>query len=375
MGDATEGLAMHRILYLDSSEGVFGGGQISLLELLANMNREKYHPVVFVGEEGKLEKEIKKLGVECTILPMPSLKRFNPFLFFTWHWRFFNYARKNKVELIHSNTSRATFYAGAAAKFLGIPLIWHVRVPLSDVLLDRLLLSFSFRVIAVSQAVKKRFDRFKKDKVEVIYNGLDTKKFSNGAKQDDVRRKLQINSKDILIGTVGRLSPEKGLEHLISAMRNVVRVYPQTKILLVGNGNKKYRVYLQEKVNALLLSEYIIFAGFSEDILQILRCMDIFCLPSLFEGFNRSLLEAMACGLPVVATGVGGNSEIVQDGVNGLLVEPCKPESLSSALIELLKDREKARKMGLEGRRIVEKNFSIEKNVNKIERLYSQIVE
>jgi glycosyltransferase involved in cell wall biosynthesis len=95
----------------------------------------------------------------------------------------------------------------------------------------------------------------------------------------------------------------------------------------------------------------------------------------LTEGFNRSLLEAMACGLPVVATAVGGNVEIVQDGVNGLLVPPSNPGALASAIAELLRDKEKARKMGLEGKLLVEENFSIDINVRKTEKLYLQILE
>jgi glycosyltransferase involved in cell wall biosynthesis len=375
MGDAREGLVMHTVLYIESSEAIFGGGQISLLELLANIDMTKFLPLVIVGEERKLKKEIKKLGVECTLLLMPSFKWLSPFPFFAGIWQIFNFVRKKKIKLIHSNTSRATLYAGPVAKILGIPLIWHVRVPHSDKLLDRFLVPFSSRIIAVSRIVKRRFSWLKKDKVVTIYNGVDTQKFSPCLVQDDLRKKFNINSEDIVIGTVGRLSPEKGLEYLISAIREVVNAYPQTKVLIVGDGDEKYCLSLQEKVKDLELSSHIIFVGFYEDIPQILRCLDIFSLPSLFEAFNRSLLEAMACGLPVVATAVGGNVEIVQDGVNGLLVPAGNPDALASAIAELLKDKEKARKMGREGKRHVEENFSIEKNVKRIEKLYLQILE
>ena len=375
MGDATEGFVMLRILFIDSSEGIFGGGQLSLLELLSNIDTTKFLPFVIVSEEGKLKKEIKKMEVECRVLPMASLKRLNLFSFFAGFWRIFNYARKKKIKLIHNNTSRATLYAGPVAKILGIPLIWHVRIPHPDNLLDRLLVPFCSRIVAVSRCVKRRFSWLKKDKVKIIYNGVDIQKFSPGLAQDNVREKFNINSKDIVIGTVGRLSAEKGFEYLISAIREVVNVYPRTKVLIVGNGDDRYHLSLQAKVKDLELSSHIIFVGFYEDVPQILRCMDIFSLPSLSEGFNRSLLEAMACGLPVVATAVGGNVEIVQDGVNGLLVPPGNPEALAFAITELLKDKEKARKMGLEGQRLVEENFSIEKNVEKIEELYLQILE
>jgi glycosyltransferase involved in cell wall biosynthesis len=346
-----------------------------LLELLANIDTTKFLPLVIVGEEGKLKKEIKKLGVECMLLRMPRFKWLNPFPFFAGIWRIFNFVRKEKINLIHSNTSRAALYAGPVAKILSIPLIWHVRVPPSDFLLDRFLVLFSSGIIAVSRIVKRRFVWLKKDIVETIHNGVDTRKFSPGLAQDGLMKKFQIDSQDILIGAVGRLSPEKGLEYLISAIREVVNTYPRTKVLIVGDGDEKYRLSLQEKVKDLELSSHIILIGFYEDVPQILRCLDIFSLPSLTEGFNRSLLEAMACGLPVVATAVGGNVEIVQDGVNGLLVPHSNPGALASAITEMLKDKEKAREMGLEGKLLVEENFSIEKNVKRIEKLYLQILE
>jgi len=374
MGDEPERLVMTNVLFIDSTAGMFGGGQISLLEFLTHMDRARYDPLVIVGEKGRLKHEVQKLGVECQVIPMPSFKKLNPFLSLAGFCRIFNYARKKKVKIIHCNTSRATLYAGPAAKILGISIVWHVRIPHSDNLLDRLLVPLCSRIIAVSQVVKGRFDRFKKAKVEVVYNGVDIKAFLPGSVKKDVKNKLQIRSEDIVIGTVGRLSPEKGFEYLLIAIRDVINVYPSVKVLIAGNGNEKYRFYLQERIDELKLSSKIILTGFYEDVPQILRCMDIYCLPSLSEGFNRSLLEAMACGLPVVATNAGGNVEIIQDGANGFLVPPGNPEALASTIIELLQDIEKARNMGLKGRQLVEKNFSIEKNVKKIEKLYLQIL-
>ncbi|KPJ69457.1 hypothetical protein AMJ44_03830 [candidate division WOR-1 bacterium DG_54_3] len=365
---------MAKVLFIDSTAGMFGGGQISLLEFLIHMDRAKYEPLVIVGEKGRLKHEIEKLGIECQVIPMPSFRKLNPFLFLAGFCRIFNYARKRKVRLIHCNTSRAVLYAGPVAKILGISLIWHVRIPYSDNLLDRFLVPFCSRIIAVSQVVKSRFDRFKKAKVEVVYNGVDTKTFLPGSVKEEVRNKLHIRGEDIVIGTIGRLSPEKGFEYLLLAIRDVLNVYPSVKVLIAGNGNEKYRLYLQEKINELKLSSNIILTGFYEDVPQILNCMNIYSLPSLSEGFNRSLLEAMACGLPVIATSVGGNKEVVQDGANGLLVPSGNPMRLASAITELLKDREKARRMGLAGRELVEEKFSIEKNVIRTQTIYEEMI-
>lgn len=365
---------MPKILYIDSSVGIFGGGQISLLEFLTNIDRAKYDPLVIVGEEGKLKNEIEKLGIECCILRMLSLKKINPFPYFAGLWRIFNYVRKMRIKLIHSNTSRATLYAGPVAKILRVPLVWHVRIPHPDKLLDRFLVPFCSRIIAVSRTVKKRFNGFKKAKVEVVYNGVDTEKFSPGSVPDEARKRFHINREDVVVGTIGRISPEKGFEYLITAIRDVVVEYPQVKVLIVGNGNEEYRRYLQGKINEAELSSNIMFTGFYGNISLILRCLDIYCLPSLSEGFNRSILEAMSCQLPVIASNVGGNIEVVQDGVNGLLVPPGNSERLAAAIIKLLKDREKAQNLGLEGRQFIKKNFSTEKNVEGIEKLYLQII-
>jgi glycosyltransferase involved in cell wall biosynthesis len=361
------------ILYVDSSE-IFGGGQISLLELLKGIDRKKFRPSVILSRAGRLKNEVEKIGLECDIIPMPKIRPYTAFALKGTIKKLADFIKKNQVSIVHTNTSRATVYTVLGTKKSGIPVIWNARIPHRDWLLDWFICPRLARIIAVSKAVKERLSWLKEDKVEIIYNGVDIQRFSPGSAQNEVRKKFRINSGDIVIGTVGRLSPEKGLEHLISAMRKVVDVLPQTKILIVGKEDVRYSLYLQAKINELELSSHVFFAGFHDDVPQILRCMDIFCLPSLTEGFNRSLLEAMACSLPVVATNVGGNIEIVQDGVNGLLVPPRNSDALASAITELMEDRQKAQKMGLEGRRLVEENFSIEENVMRMENLYEEII-
>jgi glycosyltransferase involved in cell wall biosynthesis len=203
---------------------------------------------------------------------------------------------------------------------------------------------------------------------------VDTKIFSPRPANNHIRKDLNFADEDVVIGTVGRISSEKGLEFLISAMKDVVKVYPRTRVLIVGTGDMEYYRALKAKANGLSLSSNIIFTGFREDIPEILSCIDIYCLPSLTEGFNRTLLEAMACGLPIVTTSVGGNVEIVQDCLNGLLVPPRNPSALASAIIELLQNKTKAQKMGTEGRRVVEQNFNIQTNVNQIQELYFNLI-
>ena len=122
------------------------------------------------------------------------------------------------------------------------------------------------------------------------------------------------------------------------------------------------------------LQSKVIFTGFREDVPEILNAMDIFVLPSLKEGFSRSIIEAMAAGKPVIATSVGGNSEADVDGVTGFIIPPNTPQSLAERMIELLDDRNKMQNMGKKGRKRVEENFTAENYVENIEKIYNEIL-
>jgi len=368
----------YNILYIDSSQGIYGGGQISLLELLKNIDRIKFRPVIILSETGKLQEEVEKNTLDYKIIAMPRISPFNIISCIASIWKLSIFMKKRQITLVHTNTSRATIYAGLAVLILRIPVVWHIRIPHSDGLLDRFLASRSSHLITVSQSVERRFNWLRKGKIRVIYNGVDTERFSPGPTDNELRKKLNLDNENIVIATVGRLSREKGLEFLISALEDIVGKYPQAKVLIVGNGNgngnEEYLLSLQAQAEELGLSSNVVFAGFHEDIPEILRSVDVFCLPSLTEGFNRTLLEAMACGLPVVATSVGGNVELVQNSLPGLLVPPNNYSALASAIVDILKNRTKARKMGMEGRRIIEESFSIQTNARQIEALYEEII-
>jgi glycosyltransferase involved in cell wall biosynthesis len=364
----------YNILYVDSSQDIHGGGQISLLELLKKIDKTKFKPLVVLSEAGKLQKAVEQINLDYKIISMPAIKPRGIFSFIGTIWKLSRVIRQRQITLVHTNTTRATIYVSLATLVLNIPVVWHVRIPHTDGLLDRYLASTSSFIIVVSQAVKKRFNWLKKEKIKVIYNGVDTKSFSPGQPSDGIMSKFNLKNENVVIGAVGRISPEKGLEFLISAIKDVIKVYSHAKVLIVGEGNTQYHFALQTKVDELSLSSNVIFTGFHEDVPEILRCIDIFCLPSMTEGFNRTLLEAMSCGLPIIATSVGGNVEIIQDGVNGLLVPPGNSSALASAIIELLQNKRKAQKMGTEGRRVVEQNFNIQTNVNQIQELYSNLL-
>ncbi|MCM8800412.1 MAG: glycosyltransferase family 4 protein [Candidatus Omnitrophica bacterium] len=365
---------MYRILYIDHTKGLLGGGQISLIELLRRIDRSRFDIYVIVSEEGRLSQQIKKLNIIYRIIPLPTLKSLNPFIFLNAINKLLKFIRLHRIDLIHANTSRAGLYASMVNKVLNIPLIWHVRIPYVDILLDRFIAYHCKKIIVVSKSVAKRFAWLNKDRLALIYNGVDVNRFSPGKDDFNLRNYFGIKPSQKVIGTLGRFSPRKGYETLIYAIKEVIKGFPEVKFLWVGEGDINLKMKFIDKIKKLGITEHFILTGFYEEVWHLLKIMDIFCLPSLSEGFSRSILEAMSTGLPVVATRVGGNLEIIEHKVDGLLVPPEDPQALACALIELLSNEEEAKKMGLAGRQKVVERFSIEKNVTLTERLYEEVL-
>ncbi len=364
----------YTILYLANSGDIIGGGQISLLGLLKRLNRGKYHPVVVCPAVGSLYDELKRIGVETHIVRMNTLRNLNFLLWVKTINRLVQLIKSKKIQIIHSNGSRATIFGGIAARLTKTPLIWHVRIVNSDKLLDRLLARLASKIIVISKAVSRRFNwlKNKEDKIVLVYNGIDLERFKPNVGIRKVRGEISLSSETPLVVTVGRLDWYKGHKYLLEAAEKIVQTLPDARFLIVGDGG--YRKRLENQVKQLNLDENVIFTGNRKDIPEILAGIDLFVLSSVSEGFGRAVAEAMACAKTVVATKAGGLSEVVEDGITGRLVSPKNSTALAEAIIELLKDKKKAENMGIAGRKRVEKLFSIERNVKSIEELYEKIL-
>lgn len=362
------------ILYLANSGEIFGGGQISLLGLIKGLNQGRFHPFVVCPADGSLVDELSKMGVETQIIRMETLRNLNIFSWMRTIHRLIQLIKGIKIDLIHSNGSRATIYGGIAARLTNTPLIWHVRIADSDRLLDKLLARLAAKIIVISKAVGKRFDwlKNKEEKIVVIYNGIDLEKFNPWINGEKIREEFHLSFQTPLVGIVGRLDWYKGHGYFLQAAKKIAEAIPDTHFLIVGDGEYKKR--LENIRKELGLNENVLFTGNREDIPQILAGIDIFLLSSVSEGFGRSVAEAMACGKPVVATRAGGIPEIVVDGRTGILVPPRDSNAMACAIIELLKDREKGKDMGRKGRKRVEGFFSIERNVRETELVYQTVL-
>jgi len=361
---------MYNILYIDSNEFI-GGGQVSLKELIRLLDRKNFNPIAVLPEKSLLACELKKLNITIELLNLPSFKAFNVLSIF----HLIRIIKKNKIDLIHANTSRAMLYAIISTKFCHRPTIWHVRVADRDnPLYDFMLYKSADRVITVSHAVKNRFGRFNQNKTTVIYNGVDIDIFTQKNKSGQFRKESGLSDSDFLIGVIGRISPEKGLEYLIQAIPEMSAIIPSLKVVVVGAGEPDYVSRIKTLSNELRLDKDIIFTGFRPDIPAIINDIDLICLPSTTEGFNRTIMEAMAVGKPVIATEVGGNKEIIKSGTTGILIPPSNSKAISEAVINLYNNKDALQKIASSARNNVEQFFNIRKTVMETENLYRQVL-
>ena len=334
-----------------------------MCDIIERLDREKYEPLFICPKWGPVCERLVELGIEVYTLENKGLI----FLIYLM--------KKKKISMVHANTFYA--YQGVlAAIFTGIPVLWHIhedpRTSIDFRFISILAHLLPVRVATVSRAMKDALNLG--DKCSVVYNGVDLKKFS-------VETNCTLKQKfgtDIIVGQIGTIEPRKGTEFFIKAAPMVLKKFPQAKFLIVGSPLPSQERYFEKMKNLVCemgLEKNIVFTGFERHIQEKLKGMDMVVLASLREPFSRVLLEAMACGKPVVATAVGGTPEMVINGATGILVPPADPLALANAIINILSDREMAKKMGMEGRKRVEEEFSIERYVRNIERIYEEILQ
>ena len=205
---------------------------------------------------------------------------------------------------------------------------------------------------------------FSEKKLVEIPNGVDTKRFC----KSNVMRKKGIRN----IIYIGRLDSYKGVDYLLKGFRELLAKVDKVKLTIVGDGVDKAQ--LTNMAEYLGIQDSVTFKGRQEDIPRELYNTDIFVLPSLSEGMSNVVLEAMACGLPVVATFVGGNSDLIRDRYNGILIPPKDSVSLTAALLELIENENFARRLGEEARKTIEKDYSMDQVVSKYVELYNRLV-
>ncbi len=278
--------------------------------------------------------------------------------------------RRHKYDVVHSHTSHAHFIVWFAAYFGGRPRrIVSRRVDFS-IYKHRFSLSKlkyihgADRYITVSGAVRQVLigDKVPPERIRVVHSGIDTGRFPN-IKENPLKAAFGIRNGAPVVGNIAHMVDHKGQKYLIDAIPLILEKRPDARFFIVGDGPLMKR--LSRRAQSLGLEGRLFLPGFKSNVAAFLDMFNVFVMPSVMEGLGTSVLDALACGKPVVATRTGGIPEMIEHGRTGLLVQPRDPGELANGVLDLICNPAKAARLGREGKKAVEKQFSVDAVIDK----------
>jgi glycosyltransferase involved in cell wall biosynthesis len=376
-----------------------GGAQEVVRTLSEYLAASGHAPVVCTFKDGPLRQEIERLGIPVEVLPgrRHSILSFPGFLSDMVRIRreLARLVEKHNIHIIQTHLLRSLDYLVLTLRFNPRRLLvfWTIhnsnfalradKLPNFKWLLGpkllgyRLLYLLSSRwvngFIAISEDVETAILQTigpVRDKVAVICNGVDVRRYRRAADRVGIRRQLGVPEDACLMAVVGTLKEQKGHRFLIEAAQEPLSQFPNLHLLFIGDGI--LRETLQARVRECRLDGRIHFLGNRSDVPDLLAASDLFVLPSLWEGLPMALIEAMASGLPIIATAVSGSQQVMVPGQTGLLVSPGDASELREAILELLSNPKQAKIMGAAAQRRVETSFSATKQAEEHVELYQQ---
>jgi glycosyltransferase involved in cell wall biosynthesis len=354
-----------------------GGVENQLATIVGKYDRKKLSPLVCsLSDKGEIGGEIEESGIEVISLNKLG-HRFN----WTTVRDIYNLIKARDVKIVRTHQYHANLYGRLAAWLAKVPCVvasvhnvYTRDRKLHRRIINKFLSGFTDRVVAVSEAVKRdilKYDHLMDDKVTVIYNGIDTQRFSD-TNRNSMRAALGISPEAQVIGTVGRLTIQKGQKYLLDAVAMLRKKFPQIALLIVGDG--PMRDELSNHIKALGIDKNAILVGTRRDIPRLLSAMDIFVLPSLWEGSPNALIEAMAAGKPVIATDIPPIREIINLDKVGILVPVEDSKAIASSIELLFNSKTLAETFGKSAKERVFSDFAMNITVNKYVNLFEHIL-
>ncbi len=364
--------------------GEVAGGQVICEHLIDALRARGDEAFVVSPSSGDFVKRLEEKKV--LVMVMPLARGFH----LDYVWRLARFFKQVKADLVHTHAGFSeNVHARLGSWLAGVPVVSHFHLPTYfrenqvirylQIFLDNLTTRLSAEIVAVSEATKKAMivQGVPEDRVTTIYNGVDLDRFCAQRSRADVLAELGVPPRRMVIGMAARLCDGKGQKEFILAAHEVSRRVPEAIFLIIGKdvrGNGMYENDLKNLVETLELTEKVLFTGYRQDMADVLNAIDVFVLPSKIEGFPVSILEAMALGKPVIASSVGGVSELVVDRETGLLVSPNDVSTLALAIEQLATAPDMRHEMGRKGRFRVEEFFTLKKMVQQIFDLYERIL-
>ncbi|MBI1892853.1 MAG: glycosyltransferase family 4 protein [Candidatus Rokubacteria bacterium] len=369
-----------------------GGPAQHVVTLCARLPSARYESVLLTGREGPREGSMADLATQAGVrlVPVPGLGRevapLGDARALVFLYRFF---RRFRPDIVHTHTAKAGALGRVAARLAGVPVVAHTyhghvlhsyfSRPATWLFatIERALARISTCLFTVSESVKDELARCRigrPGQLVVVPLGLDLRQLLEAeAWRGSLRAELGLPPGAPLIGVVARLVPIKRHEQFLRAAALVRPRSPGCHFLIVGDGERGAE--LEKLARREGLADCLHFLGWRRDLDRIYADLDVVALTSANEGSPVSLIEAMAAGCPVVATRVGGVPDLVEEGVNGLLVRPGDPAALADALVDLLEDPERRRRFGANGRKRVYPAYGAERLVADVDRLYTELLE
>jgi phosphatidylinositol alpha-mannosyltransferase len=369
-----------KVLHLLNGE-FFSGVEQVVVTLHRYHDRSCVEPKVVCLFDGALTRMAAALGVAVDVMPMRG--RFD----LRAAWRVARYVRRNAVSIIHAHTLRANLVASLAGRLARVPVAVTIHSPARrettralknrvNGTLERLLVPLTTAYVTVSDSLRQDLERHgvPAARIAVVRNGIDTAVYERGDRAW-LRAELGAGERQALVGTVALLRPRKGIEVLLQSVPLVVDSVPEALFVIVGEAEDPgYADKLVAVCHDLGIADRVRFLGFRTDIPDVLAALDAFLLPSLFgEGLPMVVLEAMAAGRPVVATPVEGITEVVTDGVTGVLVPCGDAEALARAVVDLLEDTQRRDRIARSGQQLVRECFSGTAMARQVEQVYRNL--
>ena len=369
---------MIRVCHIMTAD-LWAGAEVQLATTASYLaGRADVSVTAVLFHDGRLADELRQLGIDVTVVDESRHSASAILMFLTRH------LRNRRIDVVHTHRYKDTVLGTIAARLAGVPhvvrTVHGLREPLSGwnhwkfrayEALDKAVLHLGAdRVIAVSNrtADALRYSGYRPPLVTTIHNGIDLGQVIATRSRQDLRREWGFDDTAVVIGTVGRLSPVKGQDGFLRAVKVILEREPAARFVIAGDGPLEDE--LMALASRLQIAHACRFLGARSDVYDVISALDVFALPSLNEGLPMAILEATALGVPVVATHVGGMPEIIRHRETGLLVWPGDDRALADACLELVRDREFASTLAARARQVVEAEFSRDRNGEALVDIY-----
>ena len=365
-----EGVVLkHKVLAISNRADLVGGGEHSFLELISTLPAH-WESLVVLPARGDLSQICDRNKIKYTIIALPRIRPH----YGIWNFKavidFCRQIRKLKPGLVYANGSRAAFYGGIAGRLCGVPSIFHCRIADRDPAFDTVLGLLNQRIIANSRATAARFSKWFRHKTTVVYNGLNLEWLNTGDQSAEI--KCGDDAKVVLVAA--RLSRWKRHDLAIDAF-NRIGAHGNIHLVCVGGVDSEDPEWADELRRLSAKSKFgdrIHWVGNVSDIRPWYKLADVLLLPSENEPFGRVIVEAMAHGIPIVATNGGGVPELIREGEEGGLVDMGNTKEMAAKLMLLLHDAEQREKISIAAKKRAE-SFSLKKHVARMDQIFKRI--